>query len=74
MRKDWNDGKYDSKSSLAQACGMSAANARRYLNMPDEEVAKIKDLKERGKRKTDMDGYMNTVYKMLADGHDPAFE
>lgn len=73
MRKDWDDGKYDSKSSLAQAYGMSAANARRYLNMPDEEVAKIKDLKERGKRKTDMDGYMNIVYKMLADGHDPAF-
>ena len=73
MRKDWDNGKYDSKSSLAQAYGMSAANARRYLNMPDEEVAKIKDLKERGKRKTDMEGYMNIVYKMLADGHDPAF-
>lgn len=41
--------------------------------MSDEEVAKIKDLKERGKRKTDMDGHMNIVYKMLADGHDPAF-
>lgn len=73
MRKDWNTGKYDSKSSLAEIYGMSAANVRRYLNMPDEEVAKIKDLKERGKRKTDMDGYMNIVYKMLADGHNPAF-
>lgn len=73
MRKDWNTGKYDSKSSLAKAYGMSAANVRRYLNMSDEEVAKIKDLKERGKRKTDMDDYMNIVYKMLADGHKPAF-
>ena len=52
---------------------MSVANARRYLNMPDKEVEKIKELKERGKRKTDMDGYMNIVYKMLADGQDPAF-
>lgn len=73
MRKDWETGKYDSKSSLAQAYGMSVANSRRYLNMPDEEVEKIKDLKERGKRKTDMDDHMNIVYKMLADGHDPAF-
>ena len=37
MRKDWDDGKYDSKNSLAQAYGMSVANARRYLNMSDEE-------------------------------------
>lgn len=73
MRKDWENGEYDSKSSLAQAYGMSVANARRYLNMPDKEVEKIKELKERGKRKTDMDGYMNIVYKMLADGQDPAF-
>lgn len=73
MRKDWENGEYDSKSSLAQAYGMSVANARRYLNMPDEEVEKIKELKERGKRKTDMDGYMNIVYKMLSDGQDPAF-
>lgn len=73
MRKDWETGKYGSKSSLAQAYGMSVASARRYLNMPDEEVVKIKELKERGKRKTDMDDYMNMVYKMLADGHDPAF-
>lgn len=73
MRKDWNAGKYDSKSSLAQTYGMSVANVRRYLKMPDEEVAKIKDLKERGKRKTDMDDYMNIVYKMLADGHKPGF-
>lgn len=73
MRKDWHTGKYDSQGSLAQAYEMSVANVRRYLNMSDEEVANIKDLKERGKRKTDMDDYMNIVYKMLADGHDPAF-
>lgn len=73
MRRDWDDGKYGSKGSLAQAYGMSAVNARRYLNMSDEEVAKIKDFKERGKRKTDMDGYMNIVYKMLADGQTPDF-
>lgn len=73
MREDWNTGKYDSKSSLAQIYELSVASVRRYLNMSDEEVAKIKDLKERGKRKTDMDGYMNIVYKMLADGHPPAY-
>lgn len=73
MRQDWFDGKYESKGSLAQAYGMSAANARRYLNMSDEEAAKIKDLKERGKRKTDMDNYMNIIYKMLDDGQTPDF-
>lgn len=73
MRKDWETGKYNSLSGLAQAYGMSAVNARRYLSMSDQEAEKIKDLKERRKRKTDMDSYMNIVYKMLADGHDPAF-
>lgn len=73
MRKDLDDGKYESKNSLAQAYGMTAANARRYLNMSDGEVSRIKDFKERGKRKTDMDGYMNIVYKMLADGQTPDF-
>ncbi len=73
MRQDWFDGKYESKGSLAQAYGMSAASARRYLNMSDEEAAKIKDLKERGKRKTDMDNYMNIIYKMLDDGQTPDF-
>lgn len=73
MRDEWNRGKYDSKETLANAYGMSAANARRYLNMSDDDVELIKELRERGKRRTDMDDYLNIVYKMLADGHRPAF-
>lgn len=73
LRNDWASGKFISKGELADAYGMSAVNANRYLKMPQEEIEKIKDLKERGKRKTDMDGYMNIVYKMLKDGHKPEF-
>lgn len=73
LRNDWNNERYRSKDELANAYGMSVANANRYLKMSQEEVEKIKDLKERGRRKTDMDDYMNIVYKMLRDGHDPAF-
>ena len=73
LRKEWESGRYSSKGALADAYGMSAANANRYLKMSQEEVERIKDLKERGKRKTDMDCYMNIVYKMLKDGYQPAF-
>ena len=73
LRKDWGSDKFTSKQELADAYGMSVANANRYLKMPQEEVEKIKDLKERRKRKTDMDEYMNIVYKMLRDGFEPAF-
>ena len=73
LRKEWESGKYGSKGELADAYGMSVANANRYLKMSQEEVEKIKVLKERGKRKTDMSCYMNIVYKMLRDGHRPAF-
>ena len=73
LRKEWESGKYGSKGELANAYGMSAANANRYLKMSQEEVEKIKDLKKRGKRKTDMDCYMNIVYKMLRDGYNPEF-
>ena len=73
LRNDWNSGKFNSKEDLAVAYGMSTVNANRYLKMPQKEVEKIKDLKERGKHKTDMDDYMNIVYKMLRDDYDPAF-
>ena len=73
MREEWDCGKYNSKEMLANAYEMSVANARRYLNMSNDDVERIKELKERGKRRTDMDDYMNIVYKMLADGHKPAF-
>ena len=73
LRNDWDSGKYTSKDDLANAYEMSVANANRYLKMTQDEVEKIKDLKERGKRKTDMDEYMNIVYKMLRDGFAPAF-
>lgn len=73
LRNEWNSGMYGSKENLADAYGMSIANANRYLRMPQTEVEKIKMLRERGKRKTDMDNYYNIVYKMLRDDYNPAF-
>lgn len=73
LRNDWSSGKFISKRELADAYEMSVANANRYLKMSQEEIEKIKTLKERGKRKTDMDGYLNIVYKMLKAGYEPAF-
>lgn len=73
LRKEWNSGKYESKDEIAKIYNMSVGNINRYLRMPQSEVEKIKDFKERGKRKTDMDDYLNIVYKMLDDGHSPAF-
>lgn len=73
LRDEWKSGKFRSRKELADAYGMCVGNANRYIRMSQEELEKIKDLKERGKRKTDMDDYLNIVYKMLKDGHGAAF-
>lgn len=73
MRNAWKSGKFISKQELAEAYGMTVSNVNRYLKMSQEEMESIKALKERRKRKTDMDDYLNIVYKMLRDGFKPAF-
>ena len=73
LRNDWAARRYRTKKELAEAYGISGVSAGRYLRMSGEEVERIPEIKEMKKRKTDMDGYMNIVYKMLRDGHRPAF-
>jgi hypothetical protein len=41
--------------------------------MSDEQVNRVLEIRECKKRKTDMDDYMNIVFKMLTDGYKPEF-
>lgn len=72
LRKDWEETEHKSKKEFAKQHSMAVPTLKKYLSMSDEEVENILKIKEYRKRKTDMDKYMNIVFKMLSDGHNPA--
>ena len=73
MREQWERSHPCSKKSFAAAHGVSVSTLSKYISMSDEQVSKILEIRECKKRKTDMDEYMNIVFKMLADGYKPEF-
>ena len=73
LRKKWASSPSCTKKQFAAAHGISVSSLTKYLNMTDEQVEDILNIKEYKKRKTDMDDYMNIVFKMLSDGYRPEF-
>ena len=73
MRKEWERSQPCSKKKFAAEHGVSVASLSKYLSMSDEQVESLLEINEYKKRKTDMDDYLNIVFKMLADGHKPEF-
>ena len=72
LRRDWEDAECKSKKAFAKQHSIAVPTLTKYLGMSDEEVENILKIKEYKKRKTDMDNYMNIIFKMLSDGHNPA--
>ena len=73
LRQEWFSSKeQESREIFARKYSISIATLNKYLNMSDDEVEEILNITEYKKRKTDMDDYMNIVFKMLSDGHKPA--
>jgi len=73
LREEWNKAESPKKKDFASKYGISCPSLNKYLNMTDEEVAQVLEIREYRKRHTDMDDYLNIVYKMLRDHFDPAF-
>ncbi len=73
LREEWNKTVKPNKKDLSSKYGISLPSLNKYLKMTDEEVERILEITEYKKRHTDMDGYLNIVYKMLRDHFDPAF-
>ena len=73
FRQEWfSSTEHKSKKSFAEKYSISITALNKYLNMSDEEVEGILNITDYKKRKTDMDDYMNIVFKMMSDGHKPA--
>ena len=73
LREEWNKTVKPKKKDFASKYGISCAALTKYLNMTDKEVERVLEITEYKKRHTDMDDYLNIVYKMLRDHFDPAF-
>lgn len=73
LREEWNKTVKPNKKDLSSKYGISFPSLTKYLKMTDEEVERVLEITEYKKRHTDMDDYLNIVYKMLRDHFDPAF-
>lgn len=73
LREEWNETVKPKKKDFTAKYGISLPALNKYLNMTDEEVGQVLEITAYKKRHTDMDDYLNIVYKMLRDHFDPAF-
>ena len=72
LRREWEMSNKKNKQKFAKDHSVSVPALNKYLNMSERDVEDILTVTEYKKRKTDMDDYMNIVFKMLSDGHRPA--
>lgn len=54
---------------LSEKYCFSESSIKKYIKMTNKEVELIKERKNYKSRKTKMDSYKNTIYKMLRDNH-----
>jgi len=73
LREEWNETVKPKKKDFASKYGISLPALNKYLKMSDEDVEQVPEITVYRKRHTDMDDYLNIVYKMLRDRYDPAF-
>lgn len=71
IREKWQHLEKKKYSEIAEEFQISVASAKKYVNMTDEEVLQMGEIRKHKKRATQVDGYINMIYKMLRDGiHD----
>ena len=72
LRKEWAETVKPKFKDFQEKYDISYPTLKKYLKMTEEEVEGIKEVRKRPKYKTDMDNYINIIYKMVIDGHKPA--
>ena len=73
LREEWNTTVKPKKKNFSAKYGICKSTLNKYLKMTDKEVEEVIEITTYKKRHTDMDDYLNIVYKMLRDHYDPAF-
>lgn len=71
LRREWASTDHKNMKQFAKQHSVSVSALKKYLSMSEEEAAQLLEIKEYKKHRTDMDDYMNIVFKMLSDGQRP---
>lgn len=71
LRREWASAGHKNMKQFAKQHSVSVSALKKYLSMSEEEAALLLEIKEYKKHRTDMDDYMNIVFKMLSDGQRP---
>ena len=71
LRREWASADHKNMKQFAKQHSVSVSALKKYLSMSEEEAALLLEIKEYKKHRTDMDDYMNIVFKMLSDGQRP---
>lgn len=71
LRREWASADHKNMKQFAKQHSVSVSALKKYLSMSEEEAAQLLEIKEYKKHRTDMDDYMNIVFKMLSDGQRP---
>ena len=71
LRREWASADHKNMKQFAKQHSVSVPALKKYLSMSEEEAAQLLEIKEYKKHRTDMDDYMNIVFKMLSDGQRP---
>ena len=71
LRREWASTDHKNMKQFAKQHSVSVSALKKYLSMSEEEAALLLEIKEYKKHRTDMDDYMNIVFKMLSDGQRP---
>lgn len=70
IQKRWNELENKDYKIIISEFNISLFTAKKYINMPKEEIEKLEQITIYKKRKTKLDDYDNIIYKMLKDKHD----
>ena len=56
-------------TAVMQNFGLSRATAKKYIDMPEEELDNLERPVNYKKRESAMNAWLNVIYKMMRDGH-----
>lgn len=70
IQKRWNELINKNYEIIVKEFNISKITVKKYINMSEDEISKLDNITVYKKRKTELDNYINIIYKMLKDNLD----
>ena len=67
IQKRWNELNNKDYEIIVKEFNICKVTAKKYINMPKDKISKLDNITEYKKRKTELDDYINIIYKMVKD-------